>query len=120
LCRYGFSNPERIPDEAVEVFTTCAQQYGAEHSILNLLSGRFTLNLEERLSMLAHPVTLIWADKAIFPPLEWAYRLQSEIGNSSLVILQDTGVLAALESPAEVVQVLKDDLQGELRFFRAG
>ncbi|MEA3189126.1 MAG: hypothetical protein QOD99_2956, partial [Chthoniobacter sp.] len=33
LMEYGFANPSKVTEEIVEVYTTCAQQYGAEHAI---------------------------------------------------------------------------------------
>lgn len=114
LTRYGFSKPEAVTDEIVEVFTTCAQQNGAEHSILNLYAGRLSFDLESRIKTLTQPLTLLWSDSAV-APMEWAYRFQGLLKNSNLVILQNVGTLAALEDPAAVAEVLREQLKTELR-----
>ena len=52
------------------------------------------------------------------PSLESAYWFQGTIKNCSLVLLQKGGVLAALESPQEVVDALRNELQGDLRVYK--
>lgn len=120
LARTGFVNPELVSEESVEVFTTCAQQYGAEHSILNLQSGHLNFDLESRFKMLTHPVTLFWGEKGGYPPLDWAYRLQGAVQNCNLVVLKNAGAFAALESPQQVADALREALQNELRVYKAG
>jgi len=119
LLAHGFADASKLSDETVDVFTTCARQYGAEHGILNFHSGRFSFDLEARLRSLLHPVSFIWSDAVTYPPLECAYRFQAMMKNSSLVILGGLGALAALENPPEVAAVLHDQLQDDLRVFHA-
>ena len=64
--------------------------------------GRFDLDLEKRLAELSQSVTLIWGENAVDPPLESGYRLEPVAKQSSLVVLPNLGVLAALESPMQV------------------
>jgi pimeloyl-ACP methyl ester carboxylesterase len=120
LTNIGFVNPEAVTDEMVDVFTTCAQQYGAEHSALNFYTGRLNFDLERRLKMILHPVTLIWSDEGGYPTLDWAYKLQSSIRNCNLVVLQKTGIMAALETPQQLSAVLHEQLQTDLRIYKAG
>jgi len=120
LKNFGFADPLRINEEVVDVLTNCAQQLGAERVIFQWLSRRFNFDLEERLAGLSQPVTLIWGDKAVYPPLEWAYRLQPIPKQCSLVVLQNTGLLAPLETPEQMVDVLTRELDSRIRVFKAG
>ena len=115
LKSFGFADPGQVNDEVVDVLTNCAQQFGAERVIFQWLSRRFNLDLEKRLAELSQPVTLIWADKTVYPPLEWAYRLQPIPKQCSLVVLQDTGLLAPLETPHQTIDVLTHELDSRIR-----
>lgn len=115
LLRDGFANPALLTDETVDVFTTCAQQYGAEHSIINFQAGRFSFDLESHIKMLAQPVSLIWAEKSMYPPLEWAYKFQALARGSSLSLVEEAGALAALEAPEKISKILADQLDGTPR-----
>ena len=85
--------------------------------MLNL--PRMNFDLEARLKTLPQPVTLFWSERAVFPPLEWAYRFQAAIEKCSLVILKNVGVLAALEDPRQVSEALKAELRAGLRLYEA-
>jgi pimeloyl-ACP methyl ester carboxylesterase len=118
LAKCCFVNPELVTAEMVDVFTTCAQQYGAEYAILNLQTGHLNFDLEARVKMLTQPVTLLWGNQPMNPAVETAYAFQETIKNCSLVVLQDTGVFAALESPAAMTEVLHEELQNKLRVYK--
>jgi pimeloyl-ACP methyl ester carboxylesterase len=118
LAQSGFADPARLTDETVDVFTTCAQQYGAEHAVFNLLSGRFDFDLESRIKSVPQPVALLWSEQAVLPPLESAYHFQKLLGGSSVGILKNTGALAALEDPAQMSAVLGELLEENLRVFK--
>jgi len=120
LRTFGFADAEKITDEVVEVLTNCAQQFGAERAIFQWMSHRFDLELEKRLGELSQPVTLIWGDKAPYPPLESAYRLQPLAKQCNLVVLENTGLLAPLESPKGVADALARELDPTIRIYKAG
>jgi pimeloyl-ACP methyl ester carboxylesterase len=120
LAGIGFADPSRISEEMVDVFTTCAQQYGAEHAILNFQAGRFSLSMEERLASLTQPVALLWGERCAFPPLDWAYRLQPLAKQATLHIIPDAGALANLEASADVSEILGGLLSTDLRVMHAG
>ena len=119
LAKFGFVNPELVTPEMVDVFTTCAQQYGAEYAILNLQSGLLNFDLETRFKMVTQPVTLLWGTQAAYPPMELAFRFQGAIKNCNLVTLQNAGVFAALESPQLVMDALREELQNKLRVYKS-
>lgn len=119
LAKCCFVNAEAVTPEMVDVYTTCSQQYGAEYAILNLQSGLFNFDLEARAKMLTQPLTLLWGDQAGNPPVELAYWIQEKVKNCNLVVLQNTGAFAALESPQQVVDALRNELQGHLRVYKS-
>ena len=113
-----FVDPSLVTEEMVDVLTTCGRQYGAEYSILNLFEGRLAFDLEARMKTLAQPVTLLWGDQAMFPQLEWAYRLQPAIPHCNLIILEKCGPLAPLEAPGRLLEILRAQLESELGVFK--
>ena len=116
----GFVDPEKISDETIEVLTNCAQQFGADRAIIQWMSGRFDLDLEKRLAELSQPVTLIWGENAADPPLESGYGLESVAKQCNLVVLANSGVLAALESPMPVIQALVKELDPTIHVYKTG
>jgi pimeloyl-ACP methyl ester carboxylesterase len=120
LARYAFADANAVTEEMVDVVAKCAQQYGAEHAILNFYSGRLNFDLESRIRAVTQPVTLLWGEKAPFPPLDWAYRLQPLIKRCNLAVIPSAGILPALEAPEGMIQALECELTEELRIYRAG
>jgi pimeloyl-ACP methyl ester carboxylesterase len=120
LKSFGFADPEKIADETVDVLTNCAQQFGADRAIFQWMSRRFDLDLEKRLGELSQPVTLVWGEKAVDPPLETGYRLQPIAKQCSLVVLPNLGLLAPLESPMQVAEALSKELDQTIHIFKAG
>jgi pimeloyl-ACP methyl ester carboxylesterase len=120
LKSFGFVDPEKIADETVDVFTNCAQQFGADRAIFQWMSRRFDLDLEKRLGELSQPVTLVWGEKAVNPPLETGYRLQPIAKQCRLVVLPNLGLLAPLESPMQVAEALRKELDQTIHIFKAG
>ena len=84
------------------------------------MSRRFDLDLEKRLGELSQPVTLIWGEKAVNPPLESGYRLQPIAKKCSLVVLPNLGLLAPLESPMQVAEALTKELDPTIHIYKAG
>ena len=120
LKSFGFADSEKIADETVDVLTNCAQQFGADRAIFQWMSRRFDLDLEKRLGELSQPVTLVWGEKAVNPPLETGYRLQPLAKQCSLVVLPNLGLLAPIESPMQVAEVLSKELDQTIHIFKAG
>ena len=120
LKNFAFVDPEKIADETIEVLSNCAQQFGAERSIFQWLSRQFDFDLEKRLAELPQPVTLIWGENAVNPPLESGYRLQPVAKQCSLVVLPNSGLLAPLESPMQVADALVKELDPTIRIYKAG
>lgn len=115
-----FADPKKITDETVDVFTTCAQQRGAEFAVLNFHAGRLNFDLAARIRQLPQPLTLIWSGSTAFPPLKEGKRLQKIKKNCQLLIVENSGALAALETPEKIIEILNDQFNSGLRIFNAG
>ena len=118
LSAHGFADPARISEEALEVYATCAQQWGAEHAIRNLYAGRLNIALEERLPTLTQQVTLLWPDQCPDVPAELPTRLQSLAKGSRLRTASRLSQLAAIESPEEIAILLAEELDPALKVLR--
>jgi len=110
LAVHGFANPSRITEEALDVYATCAQQYGAEHAIRNLYSGRLNIDLAGRLGSLSQPVTFLWPDPSAAGKPDLPARLQALARGSRLVLCPALSQLAAIESPVELGGLLASEL----------
>jgi pimeloyl-ACP methyl ester carboxylesterase len=120
LRSFGFADPDKVSDETVEVLSNCARRLGAERAIFQWVSRRFDLEFEKRLADVTQPVTLVWGNKAKYPLLEQAYRLRLAARQCNLIVLEDTGSLAPLESPEEVIRALASELDPTIRIYEAG
>jgi len=106
---HGFADASRITEETLDVYATCAQQYGAEHAMRNLYAGRLNVDLEQRLPMLTQPVTLLWPEPAD-APAELPARLQALARGSRLLLVPRLSQLAAVEGAAEIAALLAEEL----------
>ena len=100
LAQTAFCDPARLTDEMVDVFTTCAQQYGAEHAIFNLHAGRFDFEIESYLKLVPQRVTVLWNDQPTAPGSTAPWINLPE--NISVGLLKNVGALAAIEDPAQM------------------
>ena len=110
LTIHGFADAGRITDETVEVYATCARQYGAEHAIRSLYSGRLNVDLEQRLPTVSQPMTIMWPEQTGEGRPEAATRLQKLAPASRLVLLPGLSQLAAVEGAGEIAALLTEEL----------
>jgi pimeloyl-ACP methyl ester carboxylesterase len=115
LATFAFFDPGRIDDEVVDVLYSFAHQFGAERAIFRSPSVRLQVDLPKRLSELIQPVTLIWGENAVFPPIRSAYELQRFPRQCSLILLEECGILAPLEVPQELKRMLDRELEYRIR-----
>lgn len=120
LRSFGFADPHKVSDETVEVLSKCARQFGAERAIFQWVSRRFDLEFERQLADVTQPVTLVWGNRAKYPPLERANELRLAAKQCNLVVLEDTGSLGPLESPEQVTGALASELDPTIRIYGAG
>jgi pimeloyl-ACP methyl ester carboxylesterase len=119
LATFAFFDAERIDDEIVNVLYSFAHQHGAERAILRAVS-KLQVDLSKRFPELIQPVTLIWGQSAVFPPIRLAYEFQRLPQQCSLVLLEECGTMAALEVPKELKRVLDRELEYRLRLHDVG
>jgi pimeloyl-ACP methyl ester carboxylesterase len=115
-----FADPEKIDDEIVDVIWTYSRQFGANRAALYSVRGKLNVDLERHLAEVTQPVTLVWGEEAKFPPVHVGYRLREAARQCNLVVLNKSGVLAALESPRELCELLDRELDSQIRIYRAG
>ncbi len=114
----AFVDPAAVTQEMVEVHAICAQQFQADCAIYRLMQGRMNFDLDARFREVLPPVTLLWPELAASHSYAHALRLQSVNRRCALRIIAKAGPFAPLEAPAIVTEVLKDELQGELRLLK--
>jgi pimeloyl-ACP methyl ester carboxylesterase len=115
-----FADPEKIDEEIVDVIWTYSRQFGANRAALYSIRGRLNVDLERHLAEVTQPVTLVWGEKAKFPPVHVGHRLREAARQCNLVVLDKAGVFAALESPRELCDLFDRELDSQIRIYRAG
>ncbi|MDD5201198.1 MAG: alpha/beta hydrolase, partial [Terrimicrobiaceae bacterium] len=111
LARFGFGDSDRIGDDVVEVLTSFAGQYGAEHAMLAFLRGRLLYDVKSQLGRLTQPVALLWPDLPERFPSAQAEQLARTIPNCRIVLAGRTAALGALETPDLLHRIIDDELQ---------
>lgn len=113
----GFRAPEAALEEAVEVFSNCARQYRADVAGLAVLARRrLAFDFGARLAGLAVAPRVVWPGASPSAPLQRAYRLLgSAPAGSSLDVLPDCGMLAALEAPDRMARAVEAALDDSIR-----
>jgi pimeloyl-ACP methyl ester carboxylesterase len=120
LATFAFFDANRIDDEIVDVLYSFAHQYGAEKAIFQSATAKLQVDLTKRFAELTQPVTLIWCQNAVFPPLRLAYELQQVPLQCGLTLLEECGMLAPLEAPEELKKILDRELEYRIRLFDVG
>ncbi len=115
LMTSAFFKPAKVTEEMLEVFTTCAQQSGAEYAIRNFHSGRLNLSLEKRIAEVTVPITFLWGSEPAYPAIEEGRRLLQLARHGTLVTLPEVGAFAALEDPKGMITALEEQLASGLR-----
>lgn len=113
LQRFALGDPSRASEEMVHVLSTCARQSGAEHAIFGFLRGRLAFNIESRLGLVPHAVSILWPERAAGFPLQAGYEIARKLARARLIPLPDCGILAALEDPEQVAKVISHEIDGE-------
>ena len=115
LRRAVFAEAGRVTDEMIDVFTTCAQQPGAEYAAVRWMAGELGLDLESRLAAVPQPVALLWGGAVSARPVEEGYRLQRLSHSATLTLLPGAGAMPGREKPTETIAALDELLRSDLR-----
>jgi pimeloyl-ACP methyl ester carboxylesterase len=110
LTRFGYGDPSQMGEEVIDVLTSFASQYGAEHAMLTFLRGRLLYDVKSQLGRLTQPVTVLWPDLPDrFPPAQ-VERLARLIPNCRVADTGRTGALGALEAPELLHGLIDEEL----------
>jgi len=115
LARELFAFPETLPDDVIHAYSTCALQYGAEHAILHLSSGRWILDLSEVAVSETVPVTILRPALLAGLPADAVDQTIAALRPRAVQTLPEAGFLAAIDQPEAVVDWLRTELAGGLR-----
>lgn len=99
LLRFGFRNSSAIDPDILDVITTCAGQYGAEHAMLSFLRGRARYDVIRQLPRITQPTTLLWPDGDRDFPRADADAIVSSVPYCRVLMNTDISPLGALECP---------------------
>lgn len=106
-------DPQRITDEMINIFATCAQQYGAEHAIFGFLRGRLAFDIEKRLRDIAVPVHILWPERQPGFSEMSTTMIRRYLPRATVEILPGCGMLAALENPELITSCITKLLEGD-------
>lgn len=110
LSRFALGDPSRLTEEMVRALATCAQQPGAEHAIFGFLRGRLAFDIESRFDRVPQEVTILWPDRAAGFPLDAGEAISRKLSRARFVPVPDAGILAALETPSRIIELLAAEL----------
>ncbi len=114
LSTEGYADPGALTEETVDVVSSFARQYGAEHAILALSKSRKKFDASARLPEILAPAHILWPGGAEgFPPGE-ATALCRRLSKSSLEILNGASAFAPMENPPLLTRSIARWLDGDL------
>ncbi len=111
LNTFGFADPARVGDDVVDMLTTCASQYGAEHAIVAFMRGRILYDVRTQLTRVTQPVTVLWPDVPDRFPSEFPETLRAAIPRCEVLPAGPLGSLGALESPDSIRVLIESRLR---------
>ena len=111
---YGFVNPGKITPETLSVLANCAQQYGAEHAILNFVKKRRGFDATNALAGVLTPVHILWPARAVgFHPSD-VVNLCRDLPRASMEILPEGSAFAPIEEPEDIAGAVSRWVDGDL------
>ncbi len=110
VSRFGYGDPSRAGDDIIDVLTSFAGQYGAEHAMLAFLRGRLLYDVKSQLGRLAPPVSVLWPNLPDRYPPAAAERLVAAMPRARLLLAGCTAALGALETPDILQRLLDEEL----------
>jgi pimeloyl-ACP methyl ester carboxylesterase len=113
LEQFLFAERSRVTAEMVAAYLTSAQQLNAEYAALASLRGDLCFDLSLYVPQLNVPTVLVWGSQSRFGSPEIGRRLARLNPQviRSVQQVEQAGVLAHLEQPAQVIRLLRAALQ---------
>lgn len=109
---HGLYDRDSVGEEYVEYKWRTTHQPGARFAPASFVAGFLdaTVDLEQALSALDVPVTLVWGAETEVTPLEGGREL-AEAANARLVVIEESLLLPHAEHPREFVDVVLNRLE---------
>ena len=107
LLQFGFRNATGIDPEIVDVISTCASQYGAEHAMISFLRGRARYDVTRQLSRINQPTTLLWPESDKDFPASDANLIVSSVPYCRAIMNSEISPLGALECPENTERLIR-------------
>lgn len=103
-------NPQRFNDFMGDYIQQWDSEQGKEvlFQHIRLLVPSYTNSVASDLKHMGKPALIIWGEKDLQIPLEYAQRLHRDIPESRLVIIPDAGHLILFDAPDAVASALND------------
>ena len=114
LTKFALEIPSRLNEEMVRALTTCAQQVGAEHAILDFPRAA---RLRHRVAPGPGPTSGEYslARARLRLSSRGRGRDLAKAPRSRIIPVPDCGILAALEAPAVLTSIIAAELDGDFR-----
>jgi pimeloyl-ACP methyl ester carboxylesterase len=106
--REGYEDASRLDERVISYQHRTARQDGARYAPASFIAGYLTpeFSLEETISTLEIPVTLVWGREATRPPLAVGRRYEA-ISDATLLVVDETRLLPHAERPAAFLGALR-------------
>lgn len=108
--RFGFADGSRAGDDIIDVLTSFASQYGAEHAMLAFLRGRLLYDVKSQLPRVTQKVSVLWPDRPDHFPSDLARRFERDLRICRIVPAGRIGMLGALEAPQTLRELIDTEL----------
>jgi len=115
LAREGVSSSDRVTDEMVQAFSTCALQYGAEHAIFRMASRRWKLDFREFISRVIHPMLVVTPSGEPGGACEGMVRAVRSLSHVRHREISASGFFLALDDPEACIEILRQEVEFGLR-----
>lgn len=112
--QYAFYDQQKIPSEGIEEASRNLIRHGSRYALVQTVRQMVPDDMEGvslQYKKLPHRTLIVWGeeDKIIKP--ENAYRLNKDLKNSQLVILEKVGHMPQEESPKKLLSLIKKFIQ---------
>jgi pimeloyl-ACP methyl ester carboxylesterase len=113
-----FFEDSKITDEVVKTYASYVELPGARHAFIETakqISPKNFRGIVQKFKNIEIPVLIIWGKEDEIVPLSVGKKLESEIPNSQLIIIPQTGHAPHEENPSETIKIISDFLKSQNR-----
>ena len=113
ILRNAYYDPNKISDEQVTAYATPLSEPGARHALLETGKQLVPPNFDElvvKYKSIETPALIIWGRQDKILPLECGERLNRDLPNSTLKVIDQCGHMPQEEKPEETIPLVLDFL----------